>query len=99
MTREEAAIGSSSDLLVRLREGTAGSHSRLEEALGLLNPPLARDRFVVLLERFHGFHVVWEPAVALWFEPAFLSPRRRTHLLEADLASLGRPVEAAHPLP
>lgn len=97
MTREEAAVGSSSDLLVRLREGTAGSHARLEEALALLSLPPARDRFAVLLERFHGFHAVWEPAIAPWFEPAFLAPRRRTGLLEADLAALGRPVATAPP--
>lgn len=99
MTREEAAAGSSSDLLVRLRDGTVGSHARLEEALGLLRLPLARERFALLLERFHGFHAVWEPAIAPWFEPTFLGPRCRTGLLEADLAVLGRPVASARPPP
>ena len=99
MTREEAAVGPSSDLLVRLREGTAGSHARLEEALALLSLPLARDRFGVLLERFHGFHAVWEPAITPWFEPSFFGPRRRTGLIEADLAALGRPIATAQPSP
>jgi len=80
------------DLLAELRAQTAEAHTRLEHGLDLLREPLERRRFIHLLERFHGFHAVWEPRVArvMSKEAAFLAPRRRTHLAVRDLMALGR---------
>ncbi len=90
MALEETPPGSSADVMTRLRQETAGAHARLERSLALLDPPLARERFVTLLERFYGFHAVWEPVIAAHFDPEFLQPRRRVRLIEADLIALGR---------
>lgn len=79
------------DLLAELRARTAEAHTRLERGLDLLREPLERQRFVHLLERFHGFHAVWEPQVArtLGQEASFLTPRQRTHRAAQDLMALG----------
>lgn len=99
MALEETPPGSPADLMMRLRQETAGHHARLERALALLDPPLARERFVTLLERFYGFHAVWEPVIAVHFEPDFLQPRRRVRMVEADLIALGRhPADNRPPL-
>jgi heme oxygenase len=81
----------------RLKAATADLHVALEERLGLGSPPYGRERFEILLERFHGFHAVWEPAVAaLIGDAALLEPRRRLHLIEQDLQALGaRPTNIA----
>ena len=79
------------DLLAELRARTAEAHTRLEHDLDLLREPLQMQHFIHLLERFHGFHAVWEPRVArmLSKEAAFLTPRRRTHRVAQDLMALG----------
>ena len=79
------------DLLAELRARTAEAHTRLEHDLDLLREPLQMQHFIHLLERFHGFHAVWEPRVArmLSKEAAFLTPRRRTHRAAQDLMALG----------
>jgi heme oxygenase len=74
----------------RLRQATQTLHVTLEAGLGLLTPPIDRDRILILLERFHGFHAAWEPAAALLADEDFLAPRRRAALAAADLALLGR---------
>ncbi len=99
MALAETPAGSPADVMMRLRKETAGSHARLEKALALLEPPLAQDRFVTLLERFYGFHAVWEPAIAAHFDPEFLLPRRRLRLIETDLIALGHhPADTRPPL-
>lgn len=99
MALAETPAGSPADVMMRLRKETAGSHARLEKALALLEPPLAQDRFVTLLERFYGFHAVWEPAIAAHFDPEFLLPRRRLRLIENDLIALGHhPADTRPPL-
>lgn len=97
MSGEGVSDGSGSDLMARLRQETAASHARLEASLALLQPPLNRDRFVTLLERFYGFHAVWERTLSPHFEPDFVEPRRRTHLIEADLAALGCSTAQSNP--
>jgi heme oxygenase len=78
------------DICLRLREETADAHARLERDLDLLAEPLARGRFIAVLQGFHAFHQSWEPAMAAGLrDPAFFDPRRRLALLEADLAALG----------
>ena len=73
-----------------LRETTAASHARLEQSLDLLGSSAQAARFRALLERFHGFHRVWEPALAdALGRDDFLVARQRTSLLHADLLALG----------
>jgi heme oxygenase len=76
--------------LTHLRTVTGPAHARLEASLNLLDDDLDLDRYRATLLRFHGFWRVWQPRMAALFgEPAFLAPRRRLHLLRADLAALG----------
>ena len=87
-------------MLARLRAVTRPAHDRLEGALGLLDERLDRDAYKQVLERFHGFWRGWEPQVAaLLQDQPFLDPRRRLHLLEADLAVLGSSACAVDALP
>jgi heme oxygenase len=94
-------IGKPPDLLVELRARTAEAHGRLERDLDLLGDPLDRDRFIHLLERFHGFHAVWEPRVdrMMGNEAAFLVPRHRTHRAAQDLMALGHTARDIAELP
>lgn len=72
----------------RIRAGCAREHAALETALGA--DSLTQDRLARLLARFHGFHSVWEPALAHALAPDVEpSKRRRLALLEADLSRLG----------
>lgn len=75
-------------LHARLRAATAAAHRALEDALDLLREPPDRERFVRVLVGFHGFHRVWEPAVASQLPPGGAPPPRRA-LIEHDLRRLG----------
>lgn len=76
-------------LHARLREATAQAHAQLESLLGLLDSPMSYARFVAVLMRFHGFHRIWEPALAHALGDAqFTVPRRRLLLIEHDLRAL-----------
>jgi heme oxygenase (biliverdin-IX-beta and delta-forming) len=58
--------------------------------LGLLDAHLDLDGYRQLLARLYGFWVGWEPQIAgLLQDAVMLAPRRRLHLLAADLAALG----------
>ena len=86
-------------LLDRLRRETSAYHQRLEDALDLLSPPFQRERFATLLERFYGFHAVFEPAAAncaQWGE--LVASRRKLPHLAVDLAWLGRDAGAVDSL-
>ncbi len=85
-------------LAARLRRETADAHRSLEEALDLLRRPLDRQRFKHVLERFHGFHTVWESAVRRHAALiAFLDARTRLPALRRDLLALGAaPSEVEH---
>lgn len=77
-------------LAARLRRETADAHASLETALDLLCRPLDRQRFVHVLERFLGFHTVWECAVRRHAGlRAFLEERTRLPHLRRDLLALG----------
>jgi heme oxygenase len=74
-----------------LRVGTAGAHAQLEAALDLVSRVSDRQRFLKVLERFLGFHLIWERAIRQ--RPAlraFHEPRSRLPHLRRDLAALGR---------
>ncbi|MEF7616541.1 biliverdin-producing heme oxygenase [Aquincola sp. MAHUQ-54] len=76
-------------LHARLRSATADDHGQLENLLDLLAEPLSYIRYVAVLMRFHGFHRVWEPALArVLQDEAFLQPRQRLPLIEQDLREL-----------
>lgn len=77
-------------LLDHLRAVTRPAHDRLEGALGLLDAQLGLTEYKHALERFYGFWRGWQPHVAsLLQDDALMNPRRRLHLLAADLAALG----------
>jgi heme oxygenase len=87
------------ELLSRLKHETAACHARLEGALDLMRAGLRRDEYIALLERFYGFVAPWEEQTGAGM-PAhlqgFFDARRKTALLEADLAELtGDPGHAA----
>jgi heme oxygenase len=85
--------------LAHLRAVTRRSHDALENALGL-DGMLDLDAYRKLLARFHGFWIGWEPQVAALLDEETLSgPRRRLHLLAADLAALGLSAEELDALP
>lgn len=74
----------------RLRDATAASHEALERDLDWQARVATRDGYRSLLEAFHGFHAVYEPAIGeALTDEAFFGPRRRLARLEADLGSLG----------
>jgi heme oxygenase len=75
----------------QLRAGTARAHQELEGALDLLSRVSDRQAFARVLERFLGFHMVWERTISR--HPAlrtFHEPRSRLPHLRRDLAALGR---------
>lgn len=79
------------DLLLHLRRATAAAHQRLEEKLDLISQLSDRQAVLRVLERFYGFHVVWEAAIRRRPElRAFHEPRARLPHLRRDLAMLGR---------
>jgi heme oxygenase len=88
--------GSAGDVLRDLRTATAVEHERVEDALGLMDPSLDRDRLVEVLGLLHAF---WRAAEAGLDDWAARSPadaavlrwdrRRRAGLYAADLAALG----------
>ena len=80
----------SGETLAHLRTVTGPAHRALEGALGLLDEHLDRDAYRQLLARLYGFWIGWEPQIAgLLQDAVMLAPRRRLHLLAADLAALG----------
>ena len=77
-------------VLAHLRAMTRPSHDALEGALGLLDGGLDLDEYRNVLRRLYGFWRGWEPQVAgLLRDVALSEPRRRLHLLAADLTALG----------
>ena len=77
-------------VLAHVRRVTRPAHDRLEGSLGLLDPDLDSERYLDLLQRFYGFWLIWQPQIAtLLGDDIFLAPRRRLHLLHADLIVLG----------
>jgi heme oxygenase len=85
--------------LAHLRRVTRPAHDRLEGALGLTDD-LDIDSYRKVLGRFYGFWVGWQPQVAVLLQDeALLQPRRRLHLLAADLAALGVSPQARDALP
>lgn len=92
-------------LHAQLRSATAAAHVALENSLDLLRPPLERERFLRLLQRWQAFHATWQPALASWLPPAITAPRDRLPALAHDIHALGGvrvdgvPVDLCTPAP
>jgi heme oxygenase len=79
---------------------TRPAHHALEGTLGLLDDGLDLHDYTRVLTRLYGFWRGWEPQVqALLADEAFSGPRRRLHLLAADLAALGIAGDALAAIP
>lgn len=77
-------------ILDRLREATRPVHEAIEREFDWARRVESIDGYRDLLARLYGFHAVWEPAAAaLLADGAFFEPRRKAHLLAADLTFLG----------
>jgi heme oxygenase (biliverdin-IX-beta and delta-forming) len=77
-------------LLERLRVETRAAHDCIEQAIDLEGRLGTLASYRTILERFYGFHVVWEAAVEpLVADRDFFRPRRKTDLLVRDLQALG----------
>lgn len=88
------------DLGTHLRAATCLAHERLETSLDLLERIADRGRFRRLLERFYGFHQVWEPALSRHPDiAAFHGPRSRLPHLRRDLAAQGMTQQEIAALP
>lgn len=73
-----------------LRVATTSAHERLEASLSLIGRISDRQWVQAVVERFFGFHLVWEQAIAERDElRAFHQPRSRLPHLRRDLAALG----------
>lgn len=82
-----------------LRQGTAGLHRAVEEAVGLPDSVTSREDYTDLLTRLHRFHVAMEDRLArprwssAWSEVGIrLDEHERSPLLARDLGRLGAPV-------
>ncbi|WP_367161563.1 biliverdin-producing heme oxygenase [Methylibium sp.] len=93
------SVATANDLRQQLRDGTASLHRRLESALDMLTPPLQRGHYLRLLQRFHGFHALWEPSLTAWLAPDFRAHRCKLPLLRQDLLALGMVDAAIDALP
>lgn len=77
-------------LLERLKAETRAEHDRIEIAVDFERRTATLADYRDLLARYYGFHSVWEEkAEAALVDSAFFQPRRKTGLLERDLAALG----------
>ena len=87
-------------LMADLKAATRPHHERIEKVIAPMRPGLTRPEYRQLLEKFLGFYRPWEARVAELLGGTvlgeFFAPRRKSHLLEADLAALGlTPAEIA----
>jgi heme oxygenase len=77
-------------VLAHLRQVTREAHLAIEGSIGLMGESITIRDYRHVLSRLYGFWREWEPLVAsLIPDDEFLAPRRRKHLLAADLAALG----------
>ena len=77
-------------VLAHLRTETRKAHLALEGSLDLLSEHLDLATYRGVLSKFYGFWKCWEPQMSgLVKDEILLNPRRRFHLLAADLLALG----------
>ncbi len=84
--------------LERLKRETAAAHEAVEHSIPLMSADLDLDRYTACLQRMAGIVGAWE-AEAARVAPKSLRPlldeRRRLHLLQDDLRTLGAPPATA----
>jgi heme oxygenase len=84
---------SDSDILARLRAETRVEHAAIEAALGIMDEHLTLELYSRRIVRYYGFYKPLEEKLGdvSWGETLGidLDARRKTRLLEADLAALG----------
>jgi heme oxygenase len=85
--------------MLTLRQRTAPAHEALEDRLDLLSPALDVARYGDVLVAMASVYDALEPAIAAAAPTLDLAGRRKVPALRADLAALGRPFPAAHPIP
>jgi heme oxygenase len=91
-------------LFEHLKQSTATAHRRLEASLDWMSPDFSRDDYRRLMRRLLGFLRPWESMVARFLPDgasAMFDERRKTPLLERDVAALddpsSTPIEFAAP--
>ena len=81
----------------RLRESTAAEHRAVEGTMPFMKPDLTRGEYVACLQRLYGMVAAWDDTAWEQAPPSvqdLLRPRRRGHLLKADLDWFGSVEEA-----
>ncbi|MEH3144457.1 MAG: biliverdin-producing heme oxygenase [Methylobacterium frigidaeris] len=87
-------------ILARLRAETRDAHEAIERDLAWESRVATRTGYRSLLERFFGFHAVFEPAVAAALaDDALFEPRRKLERLSDDLRFHGLAPAAIAALP
>lgn len=90
-------------ILARLKSETAAQHRRLESIVDLPTALQTVTSYRRLIERFHGFYLPLEPAIAAFVEwrgqPFDLASSDAVAALERDLSALGLPAAAIARLP
>jgi heme oxygenase len=91
------------DVLQYLRETTRSQHDAIEGQVDLLRPDLTLNEYRHLLERFYGFYVPLEGALARaadWDQLGFsLVDRRKAERLAQDLRHFGHTAAELQALP
>jgi heme oxygenase (biliverdin-IX-beta and delta-forming) len=87
-------------ILAYLRQTTRPAHDAIEGAMGVMDANLNLATYRNILQRLYGFWAGWQPQIAgVMQDELLLTPRRRLHLLAADLMALGMPPAALDDLP
>ncbi len=79
-------------ILAKLKEATREQHEALENTVDVMNRMFTLDDYKALLGKFYRFYAAIEPAVAAGaasVDGFDFEERRKTPLLERDLAALG----------
>ena len=89
-------------LLDRLKHETAAIHTRLERDLHLTEPPVTRQNYLGLLQRFYGFYQPAERRLHDSLSAALvylIEQRTKLGRLVDDMLYLGVPAEQLHAVP
>jgi heme oxygenase len=81
-----------------LRQATRPEHEATESTVSLMDPALRREDYICVLQNMYGAVRTWDDWAAENVPPAhasLLHGRRRSPLIEADLAYLGASVPSA----
>jgi heme oxygenase len=94
------AIPNDGAILAHLRQTSRAAHDAIEGAMGVMDENLSLTSYSNILQRLYGFWARWQPQIAgMLQDEVLLKPRRRLHLLAADLMALGVSPAALDDLP